>query len=47
MLIEIRLQISGAKVLAIDNKDPWVAVDANAEVAGSYQSFGMRLRRAF
>ncbi|KAH8827598.1 hypothetical protein DL96DRAFT_1103752 [Flagelloscypha sp. PMI_526] len=31
--------IAGAKVLSINNDDPWKAVDANAEITGSYQSF--------
>ena len=30
-------RLSGARVLAINGLDPWVAVDANALNAGSYQ----------
>jgi hypothetical protein len=39
--------LSGAKVLAIDGKDPWVAADANAQIAGSYQAYGTRLNGFF
>ena len=35
-------QLSGAKVLLINEEDPFVAVNANALVAGGYQSFSTR-----
>lgn len=35
-------QIAGSKVISIDGKDPWVAVNDNAKIAGSYQAFGTR-----
>lgn len=34
--------LSGAKVLLINGQDPWVAVDANARIAGSFQALGTR-----
>ncbi|KIY48535.1 hypothetical protein FISHEDRAFT_43153 [Fistulina hepatica ATCC 64428] len=34
--------LSGAKVVLINGEDPWAAVDANAAVAGSFQSVGTR-----
>ncbi|EEB91861.1 hypothetical protein MPER_09715, partial [Moniliophthora perniciosa FA553] len=34
--------LSGAQVLLIDGQDPFVAVNANAEVAGGYQALGTR-----
>ncbi|EJF59301.1 hypothetical protein DICSQDRAFT_156307 [Dichomitus squalens LYAD-421 SS1] len=34
--------LSGAKVLAINGQDPWIAVDANAAIAGSFQGLGTR-----
>ncbi|KAI3618701.1 hypothetical protein WG66_016461 [Moniliophthora roreri] len=34
--------LSGARVLLIDGQDPFVAVNANAEVAGGYQGLGTR-----
>ncbi|GJE90953.1 hypothetical protein PsYK624_071000 [Phanerochaete sordida] len=34
--------LSGAKVLAINGQDPFVAVDANALIAGSFQPLGTR-----
>ncbi|KAJ7783279.1 hypothetical protein B0H16DRAFT_1710074 [Mycena metata] len=34
--------LSGAKVLQINGEDPFVAVNANAQVTGGYQSFGTR-----
>ncbi|TFK20772.1 hypothetical protein FA15DRAFT_673173 [Coprinopsis marcescibilis] len=39
----LKLQsLSGAKVLEINGQDPWVSVNTNANVAGSYQAFGTR-----
>ena len=35
-------QFSGAKVLKINNADPWDAVEANAKITGSYQAYGTR-----
>jgi hypothetical protein len=35
-------QLSGAKVLQINEKDPFIAVNQNAEVTGGYQGFGTR-----
>ncbi|KAL1745699.1 hypothetical protein HDZ31DRAFT_35878 [Schizophyllum fasciatum] len=35
-------KLSGARVLAINGADPWVSVNANAEVAGGYQGFATR-----
>ncbi len=35
-------QLAGAKVIAINGHDPWVAVDANAKIAGSFQGVGTR-----
>ncbi|KIM38039.1 hypothetical protein M413DRAFT_448078 [Hebeloma cylindrosporum] len=34
--------LSGAKVLLINGQDPFVAVNANAQIAGSYQALGTR-----
>ncbi|PPQ65798.1 LOW QUALITY PROTEIN: hypothetical protein CVT26_000383 [Gymnopilus dilepis] len=34
--------LSGAKVLLINGQDPFVAVDANAQITGSFQGFGTR-----
>ncbi|KAL0568287.1 hypothetical protein V5O48_013702 [Marasmius crinis-equi] len=39
--------LSGAKVIAIDNEDPWKAVDAAAAAAGGYQSFTTRQNSFF
>jgi hypothetical protein len=39
--------LSGAEVLAIDGKDPWAAVDANAAVSGGYQAHGTRQNAFF
>ncbi|EJC99199.1 uncharacterized protein FOMMEDRAFT_148756 [Fomitiporia mediterranea MF3/22] len=39
--------LSGAKVLAINGKDPFVAVDANAAITGSFQGFGTRQNSFF
>ncbi|KAF9263255.1 hypothetical protein L218DRAFT_902191 [Marasmius fiardii PR-910] len=39
--------LNGARVLLIDGEDPWVAVNKNAEVTGSYQSFGTRQNSFF
>ncbi|KAL0068883.1 hypothetical protein AAF712_004214 [Marasmius tenuissimus] len=39
--------LSGARVLLIDGEDPWVAVNENAEVTGSYQAFGTRQNSFF
>jgi hypothetical protein len=36
------IQLSGAKVLLINGQDPWLAVDANAAIGGSFQAFGTR-----
>jgi hypothetical protein len=36
------IQLSGAKVLKINGQDPFIAVNENAEVTGSYQAFGTR-----
>jgi hypothetical protein len=35
-------KLSGARVLAINGKDPWDAVNANTLISGSYQGFGTR-----
>jgi len=35
-------QLSGAKVLLINGQDPFVAVNANALIAGSFQALGTR-----
>ncbi|KAM5541660.1 hypothetical protein V8D89_004641 [Ganoderma adspersum] len=34
--------LSGARVIAINGHDPWLAVDENAAVSGSFQGFGAR-----
>ncbi|KAM5543570.1 hypothetical protein V8D89_002821 [Ganoderma adspersum] len=34
--------LSGARVIAINGHDPWLAVDENAAVSGSFQGFGTR-----
>ncbi|KAJ7577017.1 hypothetical protein C8J56DRAFT_1061728 [Mycena floridula] len=34
--------LNGAKVLAIDGQDPWVAINANALITGSFQGLGTR-----
>ncbi|KAK0452279.1 hypothetical protein EV421DRAFT_890075 [Armillaria borealis] len=34
--------LNGAKVLKINDQDPFVAVNANADVAGGYQAYGTR-----
>ncbi|KAF8884720.1 hypothetical protein CPB84DRAFT_1837997 [Gymnopilus junonius] len=34
--------LSGAEVLLINGQDPFVAVDANAQITGSFQGFGTR-----
>ncbi|KAJ6499989.1 hypothetical protein C8R47DRAFT_970997 [Mycena vitilis] len=39
--------LSGAKVLEINGKDPFVAVDENAKVTGGYQAFGTRQNSFF
>ncbi|KAL0578755.1 hypothetical protein V5O48_003253 [Marasmius crinis-equi] len=39
--------LSGARVLLIDGEDPWVAVNKNAKVTGSYQAFGTRQNSFF
>jgi hypothetical protein len=39
--------LSGAKVLLIDGQDPFVAVDANAQITGSFQGFGTRQNSFF
>ncbi|KAL0956526.1 hypothetical protein HGRIS_002667 [Hohenbuehelia grisea] len=39
--------LSGAKVLLIDGADPFVAVNANSEITGSYQAFGARQNAFF
>ncbi|KAF5322155.1 hypothetical protein D9619_001894 [Psilocybe cf. subviscida] len=39
--------LSGAKVLAINGEDPFVAVNKNTEVTGSYQSFATRQNSFF
>ncbi|KAH8827563.1 hypothetical protein DL96DRAFT_1599472 [Flagelloscypha sp. PMI_526] len=45
---DIPLQsIAGAKVISVNNEDPWKAVDANAAIAGSYQSFATRQNSFF
>jgi len=36
------IQLNGAKVLLIDDKLPYIAVDENAAIAGSYQGLGTR-----
>jgi hypothetical protein len=35
-------QLSGARVITINGKDPNVAVDANAKITGSFQGLGTR-----
>jgi len=35
-------QLSGAKVLRINGQDPFVAVNANALITGSFQALGTR-----
>ncbi|KAJ7346724.1 hypothetical protein DFH08DRAFT_914726 [Mycena albidolilacea] len=39
--------LSGAKVLKINGQDPFIAVNENAEVTGSYQAFGTRQNSFF
>ncbi|KAJ7096224.1 hypothetical protein C8R44DRAFT_812463 [Mycena epipterygia] len=39
--------LSGAKVLEINGQDPFIAVNANAEITGGYQSFGTRQNSFF
>ncbi|KAL5481091.1 hypothetical protein ACEPAI_10032 [Sanghuangporus weigelae] len=39
--------LSGAKVLAINGKNPFVAVNANAAITGSFQGFGTRQNSFF
>ncbi|KAH8114000.1 hypothetical protein DFH11DRAFT_1509631 [Phellopilus nigrolimitatus] len=39
--------LSGAKVLAINSQDPFVAVDANAAITGSFEGFGTRQNSFF
>ncbi|KAJ7924911.1 hypothetical protein B0H13DRAFT_1976670 [Mycena leptocephala] len=39
--------LSGAKVLQINGKDPFIAVNQNAEVTGGYQGFGTRQNSYF
>lgn len=39
--------LSGARVLLIDGQDPFLAVNANAQLTGSYQSFGTRQNSFF
>uniref|UniRef100_A0A0W0FIA0 Uncharacterized protein n=1 Tax=Moniliophthora roreri TaxID=221103 RepID=A0A0W0FIA0_MONRR len=39
--------LNGAKVLAINGKDPWDAINANAAITGSYQGFGTRQNSFF
>ncbi|KAI5120057.1 hypothetical protein M0805_007808 [Coniferiporia weirii] len=39
--------LSGAKVLAINGQDPFVAVDANAAITGSFEGFGTRQNSFF
>ncbi|KAI0659833.1 hypothetical protein C8Q70DRAFT_914914 [Cubamyces menziesii] len=39
--------LSGAKVLAINGQDPFVAVDANAQITGSFQGLGTRQNSFF
>ncbi|KAF8161177.1 hypothetical protein B0H34DRAFT_781781 [Crassisporium funariophilum] len=39
--------LSGAKVVSINGNDPFVAVDANAKITGSYQSFATRQNSFF
>ena len=40
-------ELSGAQVVAIDGKDPWDAVEANAAIAGSYQAHTTRQNAFF
>jgi len=40
-------QLSGAKVLAINGKNPWDAVNANADIVGGYQGYGTRQNSFF
>ncbi|THV02344.1 hypothetical protein K435DRAFT_920625 [Dendrothele bispora CBS 962.96] len=39
--------LSGARVLLIDGQDPFIAVNKNALITGSYQSFGTRQNSFF
>ncbi|KAK7047460.1 hypothetical protein VNI00_006691 [Paramarasmius palmivorus] len=39
--------LNGAKVLAINGKSPWDAVNANAAITGGYQGFGTRQNSFF
>ncbi|KAK7047451.1 hypothetical protein VNI00_006682 [Paramarasmius palmivorus] len=39
--------LNGAKVLAINGKDPWHAVNANAAITGGFQGFGTRQNSFF
>jgi hypothetical protein len=36
------IKLSGAKVLRINGEDPFVAVNENTKITGSYQAFGTR-----
>lgn len=40
--LEDLASFDGAQVVAINGKDPWIAVDQNAEVAGGFQSHATR-----
>ncbi|KAL1690516.1 hypothetical protein GGG16DRAFT_125621 [Schizophyllum commune] len=40
-------ELSGAQVIAIDGKDPWAAIEANAAIAGSYQAHTTRQNAFF
>lgn len=42
MSLSLHQKLSGAKVLKINGDDPFVAVDANALITGSFQGFGTR-----
>lgn len=39
---DLEFQLSGATILKINGQDPWVAVNANALIAGSFQGLGTR-----
>lgn len=41
-LLEVSSQLSGAKVLLINGRPPFDAVDANTEITGSFQGLGTR-----
>lgn len=44
-LIGCFFQLSGARVVKINGQDPFVAVNTNAQITGSFQGFGTRQSR--